>query len=709
MLVEYNLEFKKLVWTNYYEANSDSDEVFKNLCQLVQVCVRNNNFLLLDNIFFIILSVLLKKNDENISIDELIQLFKDYEYNILFLVEIKKWAEILKQFYDNINQKNIFLLAAKHAGAEVFDILDTYGLIEHQVDENENSALHIAALNNNSKFIEHFMIRIGVNSLIEDIKSLLIENNLTPTDDKIQNLKFNLKNSLKDRQFLEFLSDYLKLDSSLVQIITKKRQNFHKLKSIFKKCFDKKLVDYAIKNLDCFKLVFSFDYNNETEEKELDSIFNDNIAQKCIECANLNTFEYYANKLKEKSIKKNKKYLILSNLLEFEIEGKWFNILKHSLVFYYKHILSLENIKKILKILYNLNDIPIENIYDESLRLSPSIKDSLIGSQDTNKLFNIFQVLIFNKNQDNESLIDFILSEDTYLPVLKHFFEEKKFKEDIILYNKLFKYKDPRNNNVLHLAAHNFSDKYLSNLLKICSNTTLIREMNNEQDTPLDLIISKKEANSSEFAYSNSFVCQIIEPYITKTKIFSSVYQFRLNNETFKALCERKDPDLINILSNNVELDKDVHSSYEFNEYLRIAVESDEQLVAENILEFLKNLKEKFLCHKDSKCDHFLIEHELFCDLIEKKKWWTCVEKILDYYNFLTRQETETNNETKKEVKWNRKKLNKKYCFFCFDYLIQNKNKTQQEEIIAERKSLLNPRPSESKQFVVNENGNLFF
>ena len=410
-------EFKQIIWLNYIEKYISLLADLNDLRKLAQICIEKSNFLLLDNVFFIMLSILIKKNEKTTTIDQLIELFKDYEHNILILIEIKKWTDIYKQFYDNINQIDVFLFAAKHAGAEIFDILDTYGLIEHQVDENEDSALHIAALNNNPKFIEHFIKRIDVNIFIDDIKSFLIENNKSPTDAKLNEIKSLIAQKHTDEELYSYLNRELSLDKNLSALIYRKRRNYRKLKYIFHQCFDKKLIEYSIKHLDCFKPVFYLDYDIEAENKQLDSIYGTNIAALCYYEDCLETFKYFVGLLKpNQDLKHNKRSLVLKNMFEVENGKEVCNVLKYCFDNY-----DVKKVIKVLNIFFELNSVYIENIHDKSLNFSQGVLDAMENSVYGEDLYNLFEILIFSKNELDKSLVDYILSNKRFVFKLIYF------------------------------------------------------------------------------------------------------------------------------------------------------------------------------------------------------------------------------------------------------------------------------------------------
>lgn len=295
------------------------------------------------------------------------------------------------------------------------------------------------------------------------------------------------------------------------------------------------------------------------------------------------------------------------------------------------------------------------------------------------------------------------------MDVLRYFLSEKKFQEESSIFNKLFRYRDAKNNNIIHIAANYDSYKHLDYLLQIYNDKYLIRQLNKDASSPLDIIIQKQKQDE-QYSYSNSLIKKIIEPYLThNSMIYHTEPAFDLNNQSFEAVCKRGDSDLLSILFRNSKFEHNSYEKFDFNSYLRISMENDNEKIAEGIMEQLKAFKYQFSdqCHEKIannriKCNHFLIEHEVFRDLVEKKKWWSIVESVLDYYDFLSKEELDKNNEIQNEIKWNREKLNSKFCFYSFDYLFDAERKFRVVE--TDRSSLILPKLANETEEIINAN-----
>ena len=152
----YRLEFKSLIWANYYELYLNLDqhqieEKLKEFNERIIATIKKNNPFLLDNLLFLKLAFLIKiaelENDKaKEPIDDLIKSFEEYKNRISDLIKLKEWEEIYEKFYNNIKENDIFVLALEYSGHEIHSILNYYGLIKYELNKNNQSALKISLL-----------------------------------------------------------------------------------------------------------------------------------------------------------------------------------------------------------------------------------------------------------------------------------------------------------------------------------------------------------------------------------------------------------------------------------------------------------------------------------------------------------------------------------------------------------------------------------
>ena len=96
----------------------------------------------------------------------------------------------------------------------------------------------------------------------------------------------------------------------------------------------------------------------------------------------------------------------------FEVEnGKEVcNVLKYCFDNY-----DVKKVIKVLNIFFELNSVFIENIHDKSLNFSQGVLDAMENSVYGEDLYNLFEILIFSKNELDKSLVDYILSNKRFV------------------------------------------------------------------------------------------------------------------------------------------------------------------------------------------------------------------------------------------------------------------------------------------------------